>query len=102
MEECAEENIYLSKFLLLVDEEVKALKQRTQKCAPRVLGANYISFQEREAGRGFKSEKKTPKNTNFHIYFLGQGLLYDSDKNYVFSHGCGGRGGARGGKHILM
>ena len=71
MEECAEENVYLSKFLLLVDEEVKALKQRTQKCAPRVLGANYISFQEREAGRGLSPKKENTKEHKFSYLFSG-------------------------------
>ena len=44
-----------------MDEEVKALKQRTQKKCPRVLGANYISFKKKKkrvGGREFKSEKR--------------------------------------------
>lgn len=96
MEECAEENIYLSKFLLLVDEEVKALKQRTQKCAPRVLGANYISFQEREAGRGFKSEKRKHQRTQIFIFiFWVKDSFTIQIKTMYFLTGAGG-GGERG------
>lgn len=72
-----------------MDEEVKALKQRTQKICPKgAWGQLHFLPKKGRSGGGLSQKKeKTPKNTNFHIYFLGQGLLYNSDKNYVFSHG---------------
>lgn len=63
MEECAGENIYFSKFLLLVDEKVMDLKQRTQKSALRVLEANYISLIKEVL-----NQKKTKKHKFSYIF----------------------------------
>ena len=66
MEECAGENIYFSKFLLLVDEKVMDLKQRTQKSALRVLE---VHFPHK---RGSESEnKKKTKEHKFSYIFSG-------------------------------
>lgn len=86
MEECAGENIYFSKFLLLVDEKVMDLKQRTQKSALRVLEANYISLIKEVL-----NQKKT--QIFIYIFWVKDSFKIQMKTMYLLT---GGK------KHILM